>query len=61
MVKVATSRRLPDVLPVVIVFGNDLKAFSHEVGRKESDTELANHGDIRTSVKPYNDTSVCEM
>jgi hypothetical protein len=41
-----TSGRLPDVLLVVVVLGNDLNALGDEVGRIETDTELTDHGDI---------------
>ena len=40
------SGRLPDVLLVIVVLGDDLHTLSNEVGGVETDTKLANHGDI---------------
>ena len=44
----ATGGRLPDVLLVVVVLGDDLHALGDEVGGIETDTELTNHGNIGT-------------
>ena len=41
-----TCGRLPDVLLVVIVLRDDLNALRNEVSGIETDTELANHGNI---------------
>ena len=43
-----TSRRLPDVLFIVVVLRDYLNTLGNEVGRIETNTELANHGDIST-------------
>ncbi|KAG6843559.1 hypothetical protein C0991_004524, partial [Blastosporella zonata] len=45
------SSRLPDVLLVVIVLGDDLDTLGNEVGRVETDTELSNHGDVRAGAE----------
>jgi len=45
----ATGAGLPDVLLVVVVLGDDGDLVSNKVGRVETDTELADHGDISTS------------
>jgi len=45
----ATSSRLPDVLLVVVVLGDDLDALGDEVGRVEADTELT-VAELATSV-----------
>merc|ERR1719247_484274 len=45
-----TSRRLPDVLLVVIMLGVHGDGVSDEEGRVETDTELTNHGDISASL-----------
>mmetsp|Transcript_19224 Transcript_19224/g.47842 ORF Transcript_19224/g.47842 Transcript_19224/m.47842 type:complete len:333 (+) Transcript_19224:1564-2562(+) len=42
----AASRRLPDVLLVVVVLGHDDDAVGDEVRRVEADAELANHVDV---------------
>ena len=42
----ATSSRLPDVLLVVVVLGNDLHTLGDEIRGVETDTELTNHGNI---------------
>lgn len=42
----STSSRLPDVLLVVVVLGNNLHLLRNEVGRVEPYTELLDHGDI---------------
>ena len=44
-----TSGRLPDVLLIIVVFGDDLHALGDKVCRIETDTELPNHRNIRTS------------
>src|SRR3569833_1192315 len=44
----ATSTRLPDVLLVIIVLGDDADAVGNQVCRVETNTELADHGDIST-------------
>lgn len=49
--ELATSGRLPDVLLVVVVLGDDLNALGDEIGRVETDTELTDHGHVGTSVK----------
>ena len=54
--KSSTSGRLPDVLLVVVVLGDDLHAFSDEVGRVETDTELANHGNVGTGAHSLHET-----
>jgi hypothetical protein len=41
-----TSSRLPDVLLVIVVLGDDLDMLGHEVGRVEADIELTNHRNI---------------
>mmetsp|Transcript_45227 Transcript_45227/g.81352 ORF Transcript_45227/g.81352 Transcript_45227/m.81352 type:complete len:444 (+) Transcript_45227:1069-2400(+) len=43
-----TSSRLPDVLLIVVVLANHSHLVSDQVGRVETDTELANHGDVAT-------------
>jgi hypothetical protein len=40
----ATGGRLPDVLFVVVVFGDDLNALSDEIGGVETDTKLLQGG-----------------
>ena len=42
----ATGGRLPDVLLVVVVLGDDLHALGDEVCGVETDTELTNHGNV---------------
>lgn len=44
----ATGSGLPDILLVVIVFGDDLDALCDEVSRVETNTELTDHGNIGT-------------
>ncbi|KAI9155186.1 putative sterol O-acyltransferase 2 [Paramyrothecium foliicola] len=44
-----TGAGLPDVLLVIVVLGDDADLVSDEVGRVETDTELADHGNISTS------------
>ena len=39
---------LPDVLLIVVVLRDDLDALGDEVGRVETDTELADHGNVGT-------------
>jgi hypothetical protein len=43
--------RLPDVLLIVVVLRDDLNPFSNEVSRIETDTELANHGNVGTGTE----------
>ena len=47
----ATGTRLPDVLLVVIVLGDDRHLVGDEVCGVETNTELANHGNVGTSGK----------
>ena len=47
----ATSSRLPDVLLVVVVLGNDLHTLGDEIRGVETDTELTNHGNIGARVE----------
>ena len=51
-----TSRRLPDVLFVIVVLGQNLDALGNEVGGVETDTELTNHGNIGTSAHSLHET-----
>lgn len=44
----ATSGRLPDVLLIIIVLGDNGDAVGNKVSRVETNTELTNHGDIST-------------
>jgi hypothetical protein len=44
-----TGSGLPDVLLVIVVLGDKGDTVSDQVGRVETDTELADHGDISTS------------
>lgn len=44
-----TSARLPDILLVIIVLRDNSDSIGNEIGRVETDTKLANHGDISTS------------
>merc|ERR1712213_264120 len=44
-----SSRRLPDVLFIIVVFGVDSDLVSHKIGGVESDTKLTNHRDISSS------------
>lgn len=41
-----TSGRLPDVLLVVVVLGDNLHTLGDEVCRVETNTELSNHGNV---------------
>ena len=41
-----SSGRLPDVLLIIVVLGDDLNTLGDGVRRVETDTELSNHGDI---------------
>ena len=43
----SAGRRRPDVLLIVIVLGDHLHPLGHEVRRVETDTELADHADVR--------------
>merc|ERR1719312_1260978 len=45
----SSSRRLPDVLLVIIVLGVDSDLVSHKVGGVETHTELSDHGDVSSS------------
>ena len=49
----ATSRGLPDVLLVVVVFRDDLNTLGDEIGGIEADTELANHGNISAGAERF--------
>ena len=44
----ATGGRLPDVLLIIVVLGHKGDTVSDQVGRVETDTELADHGNIST-------------
>ena len=50
-----TSGRFPDVLFVVIVLGDDLDAFRDEIGRVETDTELANHRNVGARAERFHE------
>lgn len=50
-----TGSGLPDVLLVVVVFGNDLDALCNKVCRVEADTKLTNHGNISTRVECFHE------
>lgn len=52
----STGGRLPDVLFVVVVLGNNLHALSDEVGRVETDTELTDHRNVGTGAKSFHET-----
>ena len=56
-----TSRRLPDVLFVIVVLGQNLDALGNEVGGVETDTELTNHGNIGTSAHSLHETLQQEL
>ncbi|KUI71639.1 hypothetical protein VM1G_11779 [Cytospora mali] len=43
-----TGARLPNVLLVIVVLGDDLDLVGHKVGGVETNTELTDHGDIST-------------
>ena len=45
----ATSSRLPDVLLVIVVLGDNGDTVGNQVGGVETNTELTDHGDISTS------------
>ena len=45
------SSGLPDILLIVVVLGDDLHTIGDEVRRVETDTELADHGDIGTGAE----------
>ncbi|KAK1237457.1 hypothetical protein MKX08_003082 [Trichoderma sp. CBMAI-0020] len=45
----ATGARLPDVLLVIVVLGDDADTVGDQVGGVETNTELTNHGNIGTS------------
>ena len=47
----ATGGRLPNVLLVVVVLGDDLHALGDEVCGVETDTELTNHGNVGTGAE----------
>merc|ERR1719453_1984494 len=47
--KGATSSRLPYILLIIIVLGNDTDLVRHKVAGVETDTKLTNHGDVTTS------------
>ena len=47
----AASSGLPNVLLIVVVLGDDLHTIGDEVRRVETDTELADHGDIGTGAE----------
>ena len=47
----AASSGLPDILLIVVVLGDDLHTIGDEVRRVETDTELADHGDIGTGAE----------
>lgn len=51
-----TSGGLPDVLLVVVVLRDDLDALGDEVCGVESDTELANHGNISARAERLHET-----
>src|SRR4051794_26424836 len=44
--KGATSAGFPDVLLIIVALGDDSHLIGDEVGRVETDTKLANHGNI---------------
>merc|ERR1719323_2448094 len=44
-----SSRRLPDVLFIIVVFGVNSDLVSHKIGGVESDAKLTNHRDISSS------------
>lgn len=47
----ATGRRLPGILLIIIVFGNDNHSFSNKVGGVEAYSKLTNHGDVGSSLE----------
>ena len=46
-----TCSRFPNVLLIIIVLGDDLHTLCNKVGRVETDTELADHGNVGTGGK----------
>lgn len=46
-----TSRRLPDVLLIIIVFGDYNHLLSDKIGRVKTDAKLTNHGNVSTSLE----------
>ena len=52
----ATRSRLPDILLVVVVLGDDLDALGDEVCGVETDTELSNHRDIGAGCESLHET-----
>jgi hypothetical protein len=51
-----TSSRLPDVLFIIVVLGNNLDLVSNEVSRVETNTELTNHGNISTRRESFHES-----
>merc|ERR1719284_190629 len=47
--KRTSSRRLPDILFIIVVFGVDSDLVSHKIGGVESNAKLTNHGNISSS------------
>lgn len=47
----ASSRRLPDVLLVVVVLGHDRHLVGHQVGGVEAHAELTDHRDVGASLQ----------
>merc|ERR1719223_313485 len=45
----STSRRLPDVLLIIIVLADDTHLVTHKVCTVEANAELSNHGHVATS------------
>ena len=52
----ASSCRLPNVLLVIIVLGDDCHLVSHQVGRVETHTKLTNHGDVGSSLQSLHES-----
>lgn len=46
-----TSCRFPDVLLVIVVFSDDRDFLGHQVGRIETHSKLADHGNVRSGLQ----------
>jgi hypothetical protein len=51
-----TSSRLPNVLFIVVVLGDNLHTFGNKIGGVETNTELTNHGNISTRAESLHET-----
>lgn len=52
----ASSCRLPHVLLIIVVLGDDRHFVSHEIGRVETHTKLTNHRDVSSSLESLHES-----